>query len=262
MEFDCIILSGGKSSRLGTDKATIHFKGATILNNLTQEVQQLANNIIIVSNNAEHHQEKTVNIVEQNTLGPLNGLLNGLSHIKADWVLVLSTDMPLLNVKKLVHDLKIEVQVGLDAVIPIFEGRSQYLAAFYNKKIFSTIEKLISSEKYTMKSLIETLSQVSLIQASENNFANFNNLEDIQNENLNLVKIIPFGQLQEIMNAPSIPLITTAKTLGEFKIELETNYPKIKRYTYQIAINQHIENGNALINSNDEIALLPPFAGG
>ncbi|WP_309641306.1 MoaD/ThiS family protein [Flavobacterium sp.] len=44
--------------------------------------------------------------------------------------------------------------------------------------------------------------------------------------------------------------------------QLEKLYPEIKSTTYSLAINQKLTNQNAILHDQDEVALLPPFAGG
>lgn len=44
--------------------------------------------------------------------------------------------------------------------------------------------------------------------------------------------------------------------------KLEQLYPEIKSTTYSLALNQKLVNQNAALQDEDEIALLPPFAGG
>lgn len=39
-------------------------------------------------------------------------------------------------------------------------------------------------------------------------------------------------------------------------------YPDLNLQSFKIAVNQSIAENDAIINENDEIALLPPFAGG
>jgi len=39
-------------------------------------------------------------------------------------------------------------------------------------------------------------------------------------------------------------------------------YPVLKNKSFKIAVNQQMATNNTVINENDEIALLPPFAGG
>ena len=45
-------------------------------------------------------------------------------------------------------------------------------------------------------------------------------------------------------------------------LELEGEYPKLKDLNYKFAVNQTLVATNITLKENDEIALLPPFAGG
>lgn len=51
-------------------------------------------------------------------------------------------------------------------------------------------------------------------------------------------------------------------TLNQLQSKLEKEYPEIKNTTYLFAVNQSITKSNIELKNNDEIALLPPFAGG
>jgi molybdopterin synthase sulfur carrier subunit len=39
-------------------------------------------------------------------------------------------------------------------------------------------------------------------------------------------------------------------------------FPSLSNYRFQVAVNKERIKGNVLLSDNDEIALLPPFAGG
>lgn len=49
---------------------------------------------------------------------------------------------------------------------------------------------------------------------------------------------------------------------NSLQIFLTKKYPELKRYKYLIAVNQSVSKENILLEEGDEIALLPPFAGG
>jgi len=51
-------------------------------------------------------------------------------------------------------------------------------------------------------------------------------------------------------------------SLDQIRLKLEKQYPEIKQVAYAIALNQTVMQQDALVNENDELALLPPFAGG
>ncbi len=54
----------------------------------------------------------------------------------------------------------------------------------------------------------------------------------------------------------------TMNSMQSLQFHLEKLYPETKNATYSLALNQSIINENTLLQSQDEIALLPPFSGG
>ncbi len=75
------------------------------------------------------------------------------------------------------------------------------------------------------------------------------------------VNVLFFGVLSEITgkDAFSIDGITDTSELNNKLIE---EYPEIKSVTYRIALNQKIIDSNTKLNEGDEVAFMPPFAGG
>lgn len=75
------------------------------------------------------------------------------------------------------------------------------------------------------------------------------------------IKILFFGILTDIVQNQSIE-IENIHSISELKQKLFADYPKLTAYNFQISVNKKIEKGEFLFQNNDEIALLPPFAGG
>jgi molybdopterin synthase sulfur carrier subunit len=75
------------------------------------------------------------------------------------------------------------------------------------------------------------------------------------------MNVLLFGVLADIVKTQRID-IAGVSTTDELIELMEKKYPEIKNYNYQIAVNQKQIEGNCVISENDEIALLPPFAGG
>jgi molybdopterin synthase sulfur carrier subunit len=51
-------------------------------------------------------------------------------------------------------------------------------------------------------------------------------------------------------------------SLEGIQSELKARYPDLQKITYSFAINKSLANENTTLKDNDELALLPPFAGG
>ncbi len=73
-----------------------------------------------------------------------------------------------------------------------------------------------------------------------------------------------FGLIADITNKKEeqVSLKETNTTVAFLKSVMETNYPDLKKTNYTIAVNQAIAGTDVSIQNHDEIALLPPFAGG
>ena len=75
------------------------------------------------------------------------------------------------------------------------------------------------------------------------------------------MKVTFFGNLSEIVG-------DTTKTINNFsdvnslQENLFQEFPSLKKAKYRIAVNNSITSENLLLNESDEIAFLPPFAGG
>lgn len=76
-----------------------------------------------------------------------------------------------------------------------------------------------------------------------------------------MLKIKFFGQLSDISGCENIE-IQNLKNSDELVLKILEDYPKFKNQKFSISINKKIISSNQSLNSGDEIAFLPPFAGG
>lgn len=71
-----------------------------------------------------------------------------------------------------------------------------------------------------------------------------------------------FGMIAEATNIQHEKLNLEVQTIVELKVVLIEKYPAIEKLNYQFAVNQNIVENDFQLSNGDEIALLPPFAGG
>ena len=74
-------------------------------------------------------------------------------------------------------------------------------------------------------------------------------------------KVLFFGILEDIVGSKEL-IISEGNSSDELLKNIKKQYPELENKTFQIAVNQQIINTNTTLNDGDEIALLPPFAGG
>ncbi len=75
------------------------------------------------------------------------------------------------------------------------------------------------------------------------------------------LKILFFGSLAECTGTTMLE-VEDIQDIDTLKNHLNEQFPPFKKFTYLIAVNQHIEKENIKLKTGDEIALMPPFAGG
>ena len=75
------------------------------------------------------------------------------------------------------------------------------------------------------------------------------------------VKVLFFGVLSEVAGTDCKHYIEV-KSVYKLKTRLQDEFPEIQHYNYRISLNNEIINSDIMLNDKDEIALLPPFAGG
>jgi molybdopterin synthase sulfur carrier subunit len=75
------------------------------------------------------------------------------------------------------------------------------------------------------------------------------------------ISVLFFGELAEIAGASKIAVQNMEDTtsLSEWMTE---KYPTLKNRTYRIAVNKEVISEKRNLKTGDEVALLPPYAGG
>ncbi len=77
------------------------------------------------------------------------------------------------------------------------------------------------------------------------------------------VRIHFFGMIGEAVKS-SHEVIDNyeGRTIGDLEDHLLNQYPQLNNFTYQIALDRKIANRDVALQSENEVAILPPFAGG
>jgi molybdopterin synthase sulfur carrier subunit len=75
------------------------------------------------------------------------------------------------------------------------------------------------------------------------------------------VKVLFFGVLAEVTGT-SCKHFSDVRTVGDLKFRIEDEFPEIVHYNFRISLNNVLIDNDPELNDNDEVALMPPFAGG
>ncbi len=75
------------------------------------------------------------------------------------------------------------------------------------------------------------------------------------------VTVLFFGVLSEVAGTGT-KFYHGVKNLEQLKIRVGDDFPEMVHYSYRISLNNEICDGDFGLKDGDEIAFLPPFAGG
>jgi len=154
-EITGIILSGGKSSRMGREKGLCEFKGKALIQYAIDVLAPFCNRIIIVANNGQYENfGYEVFADEIKGIGPIGGIYTGLMHSETEDSFILSCDMPMVS-----HELIEYILLNREhrqIVVPDFEGYFEPLCAFYRRDIFAQLKKVIEERNYKLVDFIKT----------------------------------------------------------------------------------------------------------
>jgi len=138
------VLAGGRSLRMGQDKATLLVEGTTLLSRTAQMLQTLADPVIIVESAPNSCELKNVRTIPDRCpgAGPLGGIITALYELGEGAHLVVACDLPFLNpvLLRMLQDLATE---EFDAVVPSINERLEPLCAVYDYSSLRTLEAFV-----------------------------------------------------------------------------------------------------------------------
>ena len=139
-----VILVGGKSRRMGKDKAFLEFSGKPLLERVLEVFRESFRRILLVGDRRERFDGYELPVQEDIYPGSaLGGLYTGLRHAKTEYVFVSPCDLPFPN--KAILDHLCSLRKGFDAVVPVTPRGFEPLFALYGKRCLEPMRRLLES---------------------------------------------------------------------------------------------------------------------
>ena len=141
------MLAGGKSSRMGVDKALLPFRGGALAGHVAAAVAAAAGSATLIGDPQKYgHLGYPVLPDRSPGAGPLGGLETALSHTAVEWNLVLACDMPSISAGFLRELLDAAEQAGADALLPAGpSGRPEPLSAVYHRRCAPILRRALDA---------------------------------------------------------------------------------------------------------------------
>ena len=140
IDASAVILTGGKSSRMGQTKALLPFDGEPLIVHTVRRLAQLFPDIVVVAAPDQELPSLPVTLVHDDVgyQGPVGGICYGLQAAQRDVCFVTSCDAPFLQLALLTH--LVSRGRDYDVVAPFWQDRLQPLLAVYRRSVVPLLQ--------------------------------------------------------------------------------------------------------------------------
>ena len=144
------VLAGGRSQRMGRDKALLPWAGATLIDHVLMRLREACGDVRILSGAEERYLDRGVPVHTDTLLGAgaLGGVYTGLSRVTGSVGLFLAVDLPLVPTALLRRLL--ELADGYDVVVPVSPGGPEPLCAVYARTCLEPIRRRADEGRFAM----------------------------------------------------------------------------------------------------------------
>lgn len=155
MDISIGILAGGKSRRMGVNKALLEYNNKTFLNALAEELSDVGELWISVDRREAYEDLPYPLAVDENwDIGPMEGIRQILKASGREAAFICATDMPFLK-KELVFYMSQFLCSDYDCYIICDKNRIHPLCGIYSKSVLPVIEELIAAGDYKLTKLLD-----------------------------------------------------------------------------------------------------------
>jgi molybdopterin-guanine dinucleotide biosynthesis protein A len=168
---------------MGRDKATLPYKGTTLLQRTTSIVSPRCAPVFVIAAPGQPlpATEATVLRDEARGVGPLLATGRGLraaADAGLELAFVCAVDMPLLEAALIDELAAPAVRLGADVVLP-WDGRDHYLAGIYRTSLTDRVDELVAAGERSMRALVNTVDTQRIVMPEQPSLTNVNTATDL-----------------------------------------------------------------------------------
>lgn len=159
-EITGVILAGGKSRRMGFNKAEAEMHGESMLIRMIDKLKTVTPTIIVSVGSTRYPNIPLTQVVDEyQECGPIGGIYSVLKASSSSFNLVVSCDIPLVSVTLLKYIVDRAIKADSTITVPIDEeGQIQMMCAVYRKDVLPILEQQINQRAFKMKDLLDLVS--------------------------------------------------------------------------------------------------------
>lgn len=182
------VLAGGRSSRMGVDKAFLKFDGRPFVQVIAEKLASLSDDVMVIVGRKDPGpfravlpQKVRVLMDSVYTMSPIGGIITAAMNSHHGYFAIIATDMPLINVR--VMERLHALAEGHSAAVPVLNGKMEPLFSVYSSDDVKTVD--INGVK-TVRDIVNLLPDAVFVDAEGfreidhelSSFRNVNTTED------------------------------------------------------------------------------------
>ncbi len=175
----CVILAGGKSSRMGVDKSKLKFGGfGSLCEYQVSRLKPLFKSVHVSSKEDKFDFDVDLILDSEDIFSPMVALKKILFYFENTPVFILSVDAPFVGeneIKRLYEYTKTS-----DIVIPKTSSYTHQLCGFYRSNLAFTCKKLLSQDIHKIRALFEHAKVKCVEFEDEKAFMNLNYFDEYE----------------------------------------------------------------------------------
>ena len=273
-----LVLAGGRSTRMHTDKAALLYGGRS---QLERAMALIAPHVTraYVSVRADQSTDPLrarfpqIRDAHEN-LGPIAGLLAAqASHPEAAW-LMLACDLPLLDELTLAHLVRSRAPERVaTAYRSSHDGLPEPLCAIWEPRSAAPLAAYVASGRQCPRRFLLGADTCLIDEPNPGALDNINTPEEYRSAMTTLapeatadpkhITVQYYALLREQAGRRDDALVTRARTAAELSAELAQRYPfSLAPAVLRVAINTEFREWTAPLANGDAVVFIPPVAGG
>jgi molybdenum cofactor guanylyltransferase len=159
-----VIVAGGRSRRMGEDKASKSFVGEPLLTRLVRRLAPVVDELLVIGPASLESLAPDARVLGDlvSDAGPLGGLYTALHATECEHLFLMACDMPFVEPQLVRAMLAVAASAPADAVAMCVGRRLQPLHAVYPRACLPTVERHLASDDRSLHNLFRELSVITM----------------------------------------------------------------------------------------------------
>jgi molybdopterin-guanine dinucleotide biosynthesis protein A len=182
-EVSIAILTGGKSTRFGSNKLLFELEGKKLVHRVYDKVKEFSDDVFLQGSSIDGLAHREDLVLDRSSLG---GIYSGLKNSRHEKTIVVAGDLPHIDARMI--QMLVDNAI-YDAVVPRWrEGHREPLCALYSRNLIPHMEEMLAVRDLRISHVFEKASRVKWIdidglietgKLDEECFKNLNRREDL-----------------------------------------------------------------------------------